>query len=127
MKLWVKTKEFSEGKFLVIRRDGTIPLWPNFVIGARDPAAVAALQAYAIKAEQLGYDPEYVASVRELVSDFEAYRAAEGDGDPESPPHRTDDPNVIDAMSGRKQMVDVNGNQRLFPMVVRYDLSNRKG
>ena len=29
-----KTKE---GKFLVTRRDGTIPKWPHFVLGGRDP------------------------------------------------------------------------------------------
>jgi len=54
MKLWAKTTEFSEGKFLVVRRDGSIPAWPHFVIGARDPAAPVALRAYADAAERLG-------------------------------------------------------------------------
>lgn len=35
MKIWAKTVEFSEGKFLVVRRDGSVPHWPHFVIGAR--------------------------------------------------------------------------------------------
>jgi hypothetical protein len=29
MKIWAKTSEFSEGKFLVVRRDGSIPCWPT--------------------------------------------------------------------------------------------------
>lgn len=75
MKIWAKTDEFSEGKFLVIRRDGTIPQWPHFVLGARDPAAPSTLRAYASEARKLGLDPEYCDSVDELASDFEAYRA----------------------------------------------------
>jgi hypothetical protein len=100
MKIWAKTKEFFEGKFLVIRRDGTVPHWPHFVIGARDPHAPAALRAYARAARDGGIDAEYVESVMELAKDFERYRADHGDGDPDSPPHRTDDPNVISAMRG---------------------------
>ena len=34
MKILAKWKEFSEGKFLVVRRDGSIPWWPHFVLGA---------------------------------------------------------------------------------------------
>jgi hypothetical protein len=83
MKIWAKTKEFFEGKFLVVRRDGTVPAWPHFVIGARDPSAPAALRAYADDAASRGLDAAYVESVRELARDFEAYRACEGDGDPE--------------------------------------------
>jgi hypothetical protein len=100
MKLWVHSKEHSEGKFLVVRRDGSVPAWPHFVLGARDPAAPATLRAYADEHERLGADPEYVASVRKLAEEFEAYRAREGDGDPEAPPHRTDDADVIHVMSG---------------------------
>jgi hypothetical protein len=33
MKIWAKTEEFSEGKYLVVHRDGTTPDWPHFVIG----------------------------------------------------------------------------------------------
>lgn len=95
MRIWAKTNEFSEGKFLVIRRDGSVPHWPHFVLGARDRAAPDALRAYADIAEGLGYEPEYVASIRELAADFEAYRDQQGDGDPEAAPHRTDNPTVI--------------------------------
>lgn len=100
MKLWAKTEEFKEGKFLVVRRDGTIPAWPHFVIGARDPCASAALTAYARHAEHIGLDPEYTASVKELSFDFHQYRMELGDGDPDAGPHRTDDPGVIAMMRG---------------------------
>lgn len=45
MKIWAKTSEFSEGKFLVVRRDGSIPCWPHFVLGAREAEAKAAAKA----------------------------------------------------------------------------------
>lgn len=100
MKIWAKTKEFFEGKFLVVRRDGSIPHWPHFVLGARDPAAPAALLAYAKECKALGLDAEYVASILELEQDFIDYRAAQGEGDPDAPPHRKDDEAVILAMRG---------------------------
>src|ERR1700704_5669978 len=37
--LWRNQEGTREGKYLVQRRDGSIPEWPYFVIGARDPAA----------------------------------------------------------------------------------------
>lgn len=78
MKIWAKTKEFSEGKFLVVRRDGTVPHWPHFVLGARDPASPTALRAYADACGGMpGFDADYIASIRELADDFDAYRAAE--------------------------------------------------
>jgi|APFre7841882654_1041346.scaffolds.fasta_scaffold216601_1 hypothetical protein len=102
MRVWqTTTGAVREGKFLVVRRDGSVPCWPHFVMGARDPAVPHALQAYADKAAELGMDPEYVASVRELAARFEAYRAKEGPGDPEAGPHRKDDPEVIQVMQGR--------------------------
>ena len=107
MKIWAKTKEFSEGKFLVVRRDGSAPHWPHFVLGARDPGAPIALRAYADAVAGLGFEQEYVASIRELADDFEAYRAAEGNGDPEAAPHRTDNPDVIAAMRGSVQTITV--------------------
>jgi hypothetical protein len=87
-----------EGKFLVLRRDGSVPEWPNFVLGARDPAAVAALLAYADAAEGLGYDDQFVHDVRRLAVVFSDYREDHGDGDPDAPPHREDDPEVIAKM-----------------------------
>lgn len=111
MKIWAKTKEFSEGKFLVVRRDGTVPAWPHFVMGARDPAVPAGLRAYADAAEKLGMDPEYVASIRELASDFDYYRLRHGDGDADACPHRTDDPSVITAMRGGSATIAVRSGE----------------
>lgn len=106
MKIWAKTKEFTEGKFLVVRRDGTIPHWPHFVLGARDPAATAGLLAYAEKARELGFDPEYCDSVVELATkDFPEYLEKEGPGDPEAPPHREDYPDIIAIMRGERKTV----------------------
>src|SRR3569623_742018 len=108
MKMWAKTEEFSEGKFLVVRRDGSIPHWPHFVLGARDPAAVHALKAYAWECERIGgYDPEYVASILELAEDFERYRAAQGNGDADAAPHRHDDPDVLRAMRHEPGPIDI--------------------
>lgn len=104
MKIWAKTKEFSGGKFLVVRRDGSIPHWPHFVLGARDPAAPATLRAYAYHARRLGFEAEYCESILALAEDFETYRLQQGPGDPEAPPHRTDDPDVIAAMRGQKNV-----------------------
>jgi hypothetical protein len=107
MKIWAKTDEFKEGKFLVVRRDGSVPHWPHFVLGARDMASPIALRAYADAAEKMGYDPEYVASIRELAEDFVAYCTKEGTGDPEAAPHRTDNHDVIEAMRGYRALVVV--------------------
>lgn len=115
MKIWAKTKEFFEGKFLVVRRDGSVPHWPHFVLGARDIAAPAALFAYANQAAALGFDPDYVASIRELASDFEQYRLAQGDGDPFAPPHRHDDPDVIAAMRGSDSTFSVRIDRHNVP------------
>jgi hypothetical protein len=118
VKIWAKTAEFSEGKFLVVRRDGTVPHWPHFVLGARDPAASAALRAYADIAEAAGMEAEYCASVRDLATDFDAYRAHYGDGDPEAPPHRKDNPNVISAMRGHNALIAVRVDKRNDPKKV---------
>jgi hypothetical protein len=97
-RLWINRPETPEGKFLVVRRDGTIPSWPHFVLGARDPAAPFALDSYADEAERLGYDPEMVADVRQLAKEFRGYRGTHGAGDPDAPPHRTDNPEVLRLM-----------------------------
>jgi hypothetical protein len=94
-------------KFLVVRRDGTVPDWPYLVIGARDPAAPAALRAYADEAEKLGYDAGWIADIRGLAGDFERYRAEHGDGDPDAPAHRTDDPAVVSRIKA--------GSHRIYP------------
>lgn len=95
--LWRK-RGIKGGKYLVTRRDGSIPDWMWFVLGSRDPAAPAALRSYADKAEELGYDADYVSDVRELADDYENELCALGVGDPTAPPHRTDDPSTVSAM-----------------------------
>jgi hypothetical protein len=40
-------------------------------------------------------DPEYADDVEGLADDFEEYRSTHGDGDPDAPPHRKDDPAVV--------------------------------
>ena len=107
MKVWAKNDEIRGEKFLVVRRDGSIPEWPHFVMGAADPAVPAALRAYAREAGRLGMDAEYVDSILELAADFSAYRREHGSGDPDSGPHRKDDPDVVNAMCGRDETIRV--------------------
>lgn len=95
--LWRKSG-VPGGKYLVMRRDGTIPEWQWFVIGSRDPAAPAALRAYAKEAERLGMDAQYVADVRELADEFEEELSLMPSGDPDAPPHRNDDPETVKKM-----------------------------
>lgn len=100
--LFSKDAGFEGGKFLVQRRDGSVPEWPWFVLGARDPAAPRALRAYADEAERLGMDPKYVFDLRCLAYDFEKYRAEHGNGDPDAPRHRVDDPEVVAKLARSK-------------------------
>ncbi len=96
--LWRENPDTPEGKYLVKRRDGTIPEWPNFVLGAKDPAAPSALRAYADAAERCGMNADYVAGIRRLAIQFEVYRSQVGDGDPDRGRHREDDPATITEM-----------------------------
>lgn len=109
MKIWAKTEEFSEGKYLVVRRDGTIPAWDHFVMAAGDPAAPAGLLAYAAEARKLGMDEAFCASIEELAADFametvdranRAEQRGEKGADPDAPPHRKDNPAVLAMMRG---------------------------
>ena len=52
--LWRNNPETPEGKYLVKRRDGTIPEWPYFVMGAADGASPDALREYAKQDTQWG-------------------------------------------------------------------------
>lgn len=101
-RLWRNTDDTREGKYLVTRRDGTIPEWPYFVMGASDPAAPWALRAYALAAEQNGMDLAYVNDLYALANEFEQWRKDHGSGDPDAPRHRTDDPATIEKMKQAK-------------------------
>lgn len=96
--LWRYSDQTPEGKYLVKRRDGTIPEWPNFVIGAKDPCAPAALRAYAREAEALGLNPDYIADIYTLAGEFQIYRYKHGTGDPDRGRYRKDDPATVAEM-----------------------------
>lgn len=96
-KIWVKGKEAPEGKYLVVRRDGTIPDWGHFVLSYTDRATPAALTAYAAACESFDMDPEYVASLRELANEL-ALRDPDPVSDPDAGPHRKDNPAVVRLM-----------------------------
>lgn len=96
--LWRRNPETPEGKYLVKRRDGTIPEWPSLVIGAKDPCARAAIHKLAEEAERLGFHAQYVSDMHELAEEFEHYRLIHGSGDPDRGRHRKDDPATIAEM-----------------------------
>jgi hypothetical protein len=96
--LWRDQPDTPEGKYLVKRRDGTLPEWPSFTLGAKDPCAPNALRAYAAKAKKLGLPSGYFMAVYKLANEFDDYRSRYGTGDPECGPHRKDDPDTIAEM-----------------------------
>lgn len=77
-------------KYLVVRKDGSIPRWPAFVLAAADPAAVPAIRAYADAAEKLGMGSHYVKDVRGIADEFERYQKEHPDklGAPDKPDDR---------------------------------------
>lgn len=96
MRLWLNDPKTPEGKYpILLRRDGTPVEHPFFAMLARDPAAPAALRAYADEAERLAYDSAMVADVRALATAYENYRSMAGSGDPDAPRHRKDDPAIL--------------------------------
>jgi hypothetical protein len=82
-------------KYLVVRRDGTVPDWPYLVMSAADPAVPQALRSYAGKALELGMDTEYVSDIVRLATSFDEWRETHTTGDPDAPAHRPDDLSVI--------------------------------
>lgn len=88
-----------EGKYLVKRRDGTVPDWPHFVLGGRDPHAAVALRAYAdSSSKDPNCDPDYVKRLYVWADRFDKYRELHGSGDPHMGKHRVDDPATIEEM-----------------------------
>lgn len=85
----------------MVRRDGSVPVWPHFVLGAADPASRAALHAYAHASLGINGDRQFAASVIELADGpFREFIYHNPCGDPLQPKHRTDDPLVIRTMRG---------------------------
>lgn len=97
--LWRWNEETPEGKYpIVLRRDGTPLTSRYFVMALRDPAVPAALRAYAVAAETLGMNEQYVADVRQLADEAEkehVTKTGQRPPDPDAPPHRKDDPVVL--------------------------------
>jgi hypothetical protein len=107
--LFREQPETPEGKYLVKRRDGTVPAWPSFVLGGADPFAEVALRAYAAAVENRllegedearaeGLTREWAASLRRLADLFRQWRETHGQGDPGMGPHRRDDPATVAEM-----------------------------
>jgi hypothetical protein len=88
-------------KYLVQRRDGSVPEWPYFVIAASDPAAPNALRAYANDAQFHGMGKEYYEDVLKLAERFEQWLQENGAGDPDAANHRKDDPTVVSKIQDR--------------------------
>jgi len=74
-------------KYLIVRKDGSIPRWPAFVLGAADPAAVVALHAYADECERQGMMSHYIRDVRRIADEFQAFP---GESEPDQPDQRRD-------------------------------------
>lgn len=100
--LFSKGQKIVGGKYLVLRRDNTVPQWPWFVLGARDPIAAWALRFYAIVAFLYRMDWQYVKDVWKLAGEFAQYRRETGSGDPDGPRHRIDDPETVARMKGAR-------------------------
>ena len=100
--LWRNNPDTPEGKYLVKRRDGSIVEWPNFVLGAKDPASPAALRAYANAGRRAGFNVKMCDDICALADYFEAYRQQHGTGDPDRGRHRVDDPVTVEEMKHGK-------------------------
>lgn len=88
-----------EGKYLVKRRDGTVPKWPSFVLGGADPHAEVALRAYADSCDKdPNIDKGFIQAVRRWADEFRTWRETNGNGDPGMGKHRKDDPETIEQM-----------------------------
>lgn len=88
-------------KYIVIKRDGGIPAWPLFVLGAGDRAAPAALRSYATMAKALGEDEDYVKSVMDHAQRFNNWR-----DNPTDEKHDLDAADVIVIMRGLLSELD---------------------
>jgi hypothetical protein len=98
--LWSKDPNTKGGKYLVLRRDGTVPSCGWFVLLEADPEAPAGLRGYAAAAEAAQRDPQYVADIREMADQWER-SVATGQvkrGDPDAGRHRVDDPEIVAKM-----------------------------
>ena len=101
-RLWRDDPATPEGKYLVKRRDGSIPEWPHFTLGAADPCTPWALRAYAIAAVFHGLTWGYAGAVWRLAAEFRMWREDHTTGDPDRGRHRKDDPAIVAEMRNGK-------------------------
>jgi hypothetical protein len=99
-----------QGKYLIVRRDGTSPAWNNlaFVLGPRDPHAAAAIMGYVESMmKEKGHDEAYCKALLELASSYDDYQKEHGEGDPTAPPWRAEAHDVMTALQGDTSVVVV--------------------
>lgn len=94
-------------KYLVVRRDGTTPRWPYFVLGAKDIASVEALRTYARIASLHHYDDSYVQDVVARADAFNAYRLEHGESVADTFNSRNDVPMIIRAIETRPALITI--------------------
>lgn len=99
-----------QGKYLLVRRDGTSPAWNNlaFVLGPRDPHAAAGIIGYV---ESMMKDPDhdkaYCQALLDLAASHDGYQAEHGVGDPTAHPWRPEAHDVMTALQGTVSVVVV--------------------
>lgn len=112
--LWRYEKEIQGGKYLVLRRDGTVFDEPNFVLGKKDPATPKALRAYAEECQRImledgdnsRFNVEYIADVLKLAVEIEKFQeTAKESGDPGKGQHRKDNPRVIEQIMNPDRII----------------------
>lgn len=106
-----------QGKYLLVRRDGTSPAWNNiaFVLGPRDPHAAAAIIAYVDSMMAAGkdsegnpkYDKAFCEKLLALAELYEAYQQDHGVGNPTEQPWRPEAHDVMTALQGGTSVVVV--------------------
>lgn len=99
-----------QGKYLLVRRDGTSPHWNNlaFVLGPRDPHAQVAVIAYV---ESMMKDPKhdkaYCEALLRLAESYDDYQSEHGLGEPAAHPWRPEAHDVMTALHGDNSVVVV--------------------
>lgn len=88
-----------EGKYLVKRRDGSVPEWPSFVLGGADPMSPATLRFYAVYGFLRGHFTwGFVKAAWRWAATMKWWRRNHWTGDPGRGIHRQDDPVTVAEM-----------------------------
>jgi hypothetical protein len=98
-----------EGKYLILRRDGSVVEFPVFVLGARDPYAAKALRYYAdllqeeVDKQNYNIHHKYPKAIKKWADVFDDYRKEHGESKPCSDKSdRVDCPLIIALMKAGK-------------------------